>query len=59
VTSEDSSDIDLEIAHVLFTDTVDYSKLQTDRQRELLNQLNKVVRETDKANRRIRVEYLR
>src|SRR5207244_9859867 len=37
---------DLEIAHVLFMDIVGYSKLHTDEQRELLNELNKLVRET-------------
>src|SRR5207237_6334144 len=40
------SDFDLEIAHVLFMDIVGYSKLHTDEQRELLNELNKLVRET-------------
>jgi len=37
----------LEIAHVLFTDIVGYSKLPTDRQSELLRQLNEVVRGTE------------
>jgi TolB-like protein/Flp pilus assembly protein TadD len=46
VTPEASSDSDLEIAHVLFMDIVGYSKLLTDQQRELLNELNKIVRET-------------
>jgi TolB-like protein/class 3 adenylate cyclase/Flp pilus assembly protein TadD len=46
VTLEASSDSDLEIAHVLFMDIVGYSKLLTDQQRELLNELNKIVRET-------------
>jgi TolB-like protein/tetratricopeptide (TPR) repeat protein len=46
VTQEASSDVDLEIAHVLFMDIVGYSKLLTDQQRELLNELNKIVRET-------------
>jgi TolB-like protein/Flp pilus assembly protein TadD len=46
VTPEASSDTDLEIAHVLFMDIVGYSKLLTDQQRELLNELNKIVRET-------------
>ena len=43
---EASSDVDLEIAHVLFMDIVGYSKLLTDQQRGLLNELNKIVRET-------------
>ena len=46
MTTEASSDVDLEIAHVLFMDIVGYSKLPTDQQRELLNELNKIVRET-------------
>src|SRR5436190_4940370 len=46
MTQEASSDVDLEIAHVLFMDIVGYSKLLTDQQRELLNELNKIVRET-------------
>lgn len=36
----------LEIAHVLFLDIVGYSKLLTNEQRELLKQLNQIVRET-------------
>jgi TolB-like protein len=46
VTPETSSNINLEIAHVLFMDIVGYSKLLTDQQRERLNELNKIVRET-------------
>ena len=42
-----SSDIQLEIAHVLFIDIVGYSKLLIDEQRELQQQLNQVVRNTD------------
>jgi len=37
----------LEIAHVLFTDIVGYSKLPIDQQSELLGQLNQVVRATE------------
>ncbi|HEX8077798.1 MAG TPA: adenylate/guanylate cyclase domain-containing protein, partial [Chthoniobacterales bacterium] len=37
----------LEIAHVLFTDIVGYSKLPIDQQTELLGQLNQVVRGTE------------
>ena len=36
----------LEIAHVLFTDIVGYSKQAIDQQSELLGQLNHVVRGT-------------
>ena len=43
---ESASDFDLEIAHILFMDIVGYSKGLIDEQRELLNQLNKIVRET-------------
>ena len=41
------SNFDLEIAHVLFMDVVEYSRLLIDEQRDLLNQLNQVVRSTD------------
>ncbi len=36
----------MEIAHVLFIDIVGYSKVLIDEQRDLLNELNKIVRET-------------
>jgi TolB-like protein/class 3 adenylate cyclase/Tfp pilus assembly protein PilF len=39
----------LEIAHVLFIDIVDYSKLLTDEQSEALQELNQVVRNTEAA----------
>jgi adenylate cyclase len=39
----------LEIAHVLFMDIVDYSKLLTDEQSEALHELNQVVRNTEAA----------
>jgi TolB-like protein/class 3 adenylate cyclase/Tfp pilus assembly protein PilF len=42
-----SSDIQLEIAHVLFIDIVGYSKFLIDEQRELQQQLNQIVRNTD------------
>ena len=42
-----SSDIQLEIAHVLFIDIVGYSKLLIDEQRELQQQLNQIVRNTN------------
>src|SRR5215475_11399809 len=38
-----SSDVKLEIGHVLFIDAVGYSKLLSDKQRELFHLLNKVV----------------
>jgi len=37
----------LEIAHVLFIDIVEYSKLLTDEQSEVLQELNQIVRNTD------------
>jgi len=37
----------LEIAHVLFIDIVEYSKLLTDEQSEALQELNQIVRNTD------------
>jgi serine/threonine-protein kinase len=37
----------LEIAHVLFIDIVDYSKLLTDEQSEALQELNQIVRSTE------------
>ncbi|MFZ3374752.1 MAG: adenylate/guanylate cyclase domain-containing protein, partial [Chthoniobacterales bacterium] len=39
----------LEIAHVLFMDVVDYSKLLTDEQSEALQELNQIVRNTETA----------
>ena len=41
---EVNAETDLEIAHILFIDTVGYSKLLINQQRELLNELNRVVR---------------
>ena len=41
------NEIQLEIAHVLFIDIVDYSKLLIDEQRDYSHTLNEVVRETD------------
>src|SRR5438132_1325673 len=40
-------EIQLEIAHVLFIDIVDYSKLLINEQRELLQELNQIVRTTE------------
>ncbi len=44
--AELETDSPLEIAHVLFTDIVGYSKLPTNKQRELLQLLNEVIRNT-------------
>ncbi|HEX4708249.1 MAG TPA: hypothetical protein VH229_11045 [Candidatus Udaeobacter sp.] len=37
----------LEIAHVLFIDIVEYSKLLTDEQSEALQELNQIIRNTE------------
>src|SRR5436853_7682385 len=43
---EDKTKLELEIAHVLFIDTVGYSKLRIHEQRELFDELNRLVRDT-------------
>jgi TolB-like protein/Tfp pilus assembly protein PilF len=43
---EDKTKLELEIAHVLFIDTVGYSKLRIHEQRELFDALNRIVRDT-------------
>jgi TolB-like protein/class 3 adenylate cyclase/Flp pilus assembly protein TadD len=43
---EVKTESELEIAHVLFIDTVGYSKLLTDEQREVCDALNRVVKES-------------
>ncbi len=45
--AEVKKEIQLEIAHVLFTDIVGYSKLPINQQRGLVQRLNEVVRGTD------------
>ncbi len=42
------TEVHLEIAHILFVDTVGYSKFSTDEQRELLDALTHIVRETER-----------
>src|SRR5436190_20950770 len=44
--AETQQDFHLEIAHVLFMDTVGYSKLLINEQAELLQELNRIVRNT-------------
>src|SRR6476619_6349439 len=44
--AETIKDSRLEIAHVLFLDIVGYSKLLTNEQRECLQELNRIVRDT-------------
>ncbi len=45
--AEVKKQIELEIAHVLFTDIVGYSKLPVNEQRALVERLNEIVRSTD------------
>src|ERR671934_27992 len=45
--AEVKKEIQLEIAHVLFTDIVGYSKLPITQQRALVQRLNEIVRGTD------------
>jgi TolB-like protein/class 3 adenylate cyclase len=45
--AEVKKEIQLEIAHVLFTDIVGYSKLPINQQRALVQRLNEIVRGTD------------
>src|SRR5947199_9468948 len=45
--AEVKKEIQLEIAHVVFTDIVGYSKLPIHQQRAVVERLNEIVRETD------------
>ena len=47
MSSESPRNLSLEIAHVLFMDIVGYSKLLTSEQRARLQELNRIVRETE------------
>jgi len=47
MSEQDKTKQRLEIAHVLFMDIVDYSKLLTDEQSEALQELNQIVRNTE------------
>jgi TolB-like protein/class 3 adenylate cyclase/Tfp pilus assembly protein PilF len=49
MSEQDKAKSRLEIAHVLFIDIVDYSKLLTDEQSEALQELNQIVRKTEAA----------
>src|SRR5213594_2149415 len=49
MSEQDKTKQRLEIAHVLFMDIVDYSKLLTDEQSEALHELNQIVRNTEAA----------
>src|SRR5258708_12134783 len=46
MSTEVKQDRELQIAHILFTDIVGYSKLLSDKQRELFRLLNELVRNT-------------
>ena len=46
--AEQTPDLQLEIAHVLLIDVVGYSKLLVNEQIELLQELNQIVRETER-----------
>src|SRR5262252_1998867 len=45
--AEVKKELELEIAHVLFTDIVGYSKLPTHQQRAVVERLNEIVQSTD------------
>src|SRR5262245_11713495 len=47
MSSELKSHLHLEVGHILFLDIVGYSKLLADEQKELIQELNRVVRETE------------
>jgi hypothetical protein len=47
MSAEVKKEIQLEIAHVLFIDSVGYSKLLINEQRTLLDTLNQIVRGTE------------
>ena len=46
--TEPRTELELEIAHVLFIDTIGYSKLSIDEQRQWLDTLNHIVRGTER-----------
>src|ERR1043165_243345 len=48
---ESKADGQLELGHVLCTDIVGYSKLSIDRQKQLIGELNEVVRSTEQFKR--------
>src|ERR1700746_3079220 len=47
MSAESSSDLQLEMAHVLLIDVVGYSKLLVNEQVETMQELNRIVRETE------------
>src|SRR5947208_16531027 len=51
MTPEVETESELEIAHVLFIDTVGYSKLLINEQREVFDALKRLVKESDQFRR--------
>ena len=47
MSAENKKEIQLEIAHILFIDTVGYSKLSINEQRAVVDELTEVVRNSD------------
>ena len=47
MSAESPANFELEIAHVLFMDVVGYSKLLINEQKEILDELNEIVRSTE------------
>jgi hypothetical protein len=47
VSSFQEPHLHLEVGHILFLDIVGYSKLLADEQKELVQELNQIVRETE------------
>src|ERR1700738_1978978 len=47
MSAESNTAVELEIAHILFMDTVGYSKLLINEQRELFDTLNQIVKSAD------------
>jgi hypothetical protein len=47
MSSVEEPHLHLEVGHILFLDIVGYSKLLSDEQKELVQELNQIVRETE------------
>ena len=47
MSAESTSDLQLQIAHLLLIDVVGYSKLLVNEQIETMQELNRIVRETE------------
>ena len=55
---EVKTESELEIAHVLFIDTVGYSKLLINEQREVFDAFNRVVKESDQFRKAVKLSFL-